>query len=84
MTCWPTRCRLRPTTFCERVGDVYTKALVNAMHYSLEEVETKAPVHTLRDLEAKESANKLTDEVADLMVEKVGGTLTDLKRASPV
>ena len=84
MTCWPTRCRLRPTTFCETVGDVYTKALVNTMHYSLEEVETKAPVDTLRDLETKESANKLTDEVADLMVEKVGGTLTDVKRASPV
>ena len=39
---------------------------------------------TLRDLEAKESANKLTDRVADLKVEKVGGTLTDVKGASPV
>ena len=66
------------------MGNVYTNALVIAMHYSLEEVETKAPVDTLRDLKAKELANKLTDEVADLMVEKVGGTRTDVKRASPV
>ena len=66
------------------MGNVYTKALVNAMHYSPEEVETETPVDTLRDLEAKESANKLTDKVADLKVEKVGGTLTDVKCASPV
>ena len=63
---------------------MYTKALVNAMHYSLEEVETETPVNTLHDLEAIESANKLTDKVADLKVEKVGGTLTDVKCASPV
>ena len=54
------------------------------MHYSPGEVETETPVDTLRDLEAKESANKLTDKVADLKVEKVGGTLTDVKCASPV
>ena len=46
--------------------------------------KTETPVDTLRDLEAKESANKLTDKVADLKVEKVGGTLTDVKCASPV
>ena len=39
---------------------------------------------TLRDLEAKESANKLTDRVAESRVEKVGGILTDVKCASPV
>lgn len=65
------------------MGDVYTKALVNVMHHSLAEVETETPVDTPRDLEAKESANKLTDRVADLKVEKVGGTLTDVKCASP-
>ena len=66
------------------MGDVYTKALVNVMHYSLAEVETETPVDTPRDLEAKESANKLTDRVADLKVEKVGGKLTDVKCASPL
>ena len=35
-------------------------------------------------MEAKEYANKLTDRVADVKVEKVGGTLTDVKSASPV
>lgn len=57
------------------MGDVYTNALVNVMHYSLEEVQTETSVDTLRDLEAKEYANKLTDSVADVKVEKVGGTL---------
>ena len=66
------------------MGDVYTKALVNVMHYSLAEVQTETPVDTLRDLESKESANKLTVRVAELKVEKVGGTLTDVKCASPV
>ena len=51
------------------MGDVYTNALVNVMHYSLEEVETETSVDTLRDLEAKEYANKLTDSVADVKVE---------------
>ena len=63
---------------------MYAKALVNAMHYSLEEVKTEKPVDTLRDLQAKQSANKLTDKVAGLKVEKVGGTLTDVKCASLV
>lgn len=58
-----------------------TKALVNRMHKSQAEVQTETPVDTLRDLEAKQSANKLTDRVADLKVEKVGGTLTDGKGA---
>ena len=37
---WPTRYqRLRPTTFCDTVGDVEAVALLNTMHYSLAEIK---------------------------------------------
>ena len=37
---WPTHYqRLRPTTFCETVGDVQAVALLNTIHYSLAEMK---------------------------------------------
>ena len=51
---WPTRYkRLRPTTFCETVGDVMAVALLNKIHYSLAEMKAATPVCTLPDVPAK-------------------------------
>ena len=37
---------MRPTTFCERVGEVEAKAVVTTMHHSLAEVRPKTPGDT--------------------------------------
>ena len=53
------------------------------MYYSLIEVRAQTPPNTLRDMEAKASGNTLADRVAEVKVDKVGETLTDVIGASP-
>ena len=47
------------------MGDVETDTLVKTVQYSLAEVGAQTPVVTLRDVDAKSSANTLADRVAE-------------------
>jgi len=73
---------LKPTTFCETVGDKKGKAIVITMHYSLAEVETETPGDTLPDVEAEASSNTLAARLPKVKPKKVDQTLTDVKGAS--
>ena len=57
-------------SFCEKVGDVETKAPINTMHQSLAEEE------------AEETKNTLAASLAEVKARKVGETLTDVQGAS--
>ena len=82
---WPTRKqRLRPTTFCETVGDLEAVVLLNTMHYSLAEIKTETPVCTLPDVDAKPLANTMVERLASLKAVKVGELLTHVNVAAPV
>ena len=45
---------------------MYTKALVNTMHYSLAELQAETPRDTLHDVEAVASADTLADRLAEV------------------
>ena len=60
--------RLRPTTFCETVGDVQTNKLVNTMQYFLPEVKAQTPVKTLPD---EASVNTLANSIAEVRATKL-------------
>lgn len=70
--------RLRPTAFCETVGDVQTNTLVNTMQYCLPEVKAQTPVKTLRD---EASVNTLANSIGEVRADKVGETLLDVMGA---
>ena len=76
--------RLRPTTFCETVGDVEAVVFLNTMHYSLAEIKTETPLCTQPDVDAKALANTMVDRLAGVKAVKVGELLTHVKVATPV
>ena len=74
---------MRPTTFCETVGDVEAVVLLNTMHYSLPDIKTETPVCTLPDVDAKALANTMVERLASLKAVKVGEVLTHVKVTAP-
>ena len=50
----------------EALSDVYTKAFVNTIHHSLEEVQSETPRDTLHDVKAVASADTLADRLAEV------------------
>ena len=72
---------MRPTTFCETVGDVDAEGLVIKIHPSLAKVKAERPGDTLRDVA---STDRLAVRLAEVKAKKVGETLTDAKGASLV
>ena len=75
---------MRPTNFCETVGDVEAVVLLNTIHYSLAEIKTETPVCTLPDVHAKALANTMVDRLERVKAVKVGELLTHVKVAAPV
>ena len=75
---------MRPTTFCETVGDVEVVALLKTMHYSLAEMKAETPVCTLPDVDAKALANTMADRLAGVKAVKVGELVTHMRVAEPV
>ena len=64
------------------VGDVETKAFISTIHQSQAEVEIETPGYTLRDVDAKASANTLADVRESLPdTDRVEGRITFLKAA---
>ena len=47
-------------------------------------MKAETPVCTLPDVDAKTSANKMADRLAEVKAVKIGETLTDVKVAAPV
>ena len=62
---------MKPTTFCETLGNAEGEALVITMLYSLAEGEVETPGDTLRDVEAEASADTLADRLAEVKAVKV-------------
>ena len=62
--------------------DLDANALLNKMHHSLAEVKDETPVCTLSVVDAKTSANKMADRLAEVKAVKVCETLTDVKVAA--
>ena len=68
-----------PKSFGETVGDVEVKALVNAMHQSLTEVEAKKQGAMPRDVESAGLADMLADNLAEVKGGNVVMTLNEVK-----
>ena len=75
---------MRPTTFCETVGDVEAVVLLKTMHYSLAEIKTETHVCTLPDVDAKALANTMVDRLERVKAVKIGELVTHVKVAEPV
>ena len=58
--------------------------MYNTLDHNLAEVEAKKQGNRVGDLEAKPFSDTLSDRLAEVKVETVGETLTNLKAASTV
>ena len=72
---------MRPTIFCETVGDVEAQAPVITIHHNLAQVKAETPREILRDVETETSPDTLAERLAEVKATKVGETLTDVEGA---